>query len=61
MYHASYRYRRATPVERFKMNVRYWLRMHLSDLLGFICEMIAGFARIISMFFIIIAFAMCSP
>ena len=43
------------------MNISYWFRTHIRDILGFALEMVAGFAWMASMFFVIIAFAIFAP
>lgn len=60
MSYARYRYRNASPFERFKMVIRYELQIHLRDFLEAVLEMIAGFIWIFGVLFVLAFFAAIS-
>lgn len=59
MHYRRYGYRRLTPFEKFKMNLRYIMKFRLKGFLMTAAEMIIGILWIFSVFFFITFFTAC--
>lgn len=59
MQYGRYRYRNATPWERFKADVRYAVRAHRKDFLQGVFEVAAGIAWILTTLFVLPILAAC--
>lgn len=59
MQYAKFRYRHATPIEKFKMDVRYAVRAHQKGFVGAALEIAVGFAWIFAIICLLPIFASC--